>query len=278
MSELLVMTRPQPCLSAGAASLLGSYLAGVELTQAAPWFAALTVVLIVACCNLVNDIIDAEVDSVDRPDRPLAAGTVEVAHVWMAALMLVIGGMVFAAQLGPGAVIAAFSFLLAGFAYSVVLRRVPLLGHVWVALLFGATAVWGAWATGGTVTKAAWMAGGLVALFLLPRELLKSIGDVRGDRLAGWRTSAVVWGRQRTVMAISLTAVLFAVLTLVPVLGGIGGVGFLSVIWLGAVLPMFALVVWLWRHPDGEMRRAEFLSGLLWLPGLVALWLLGPGS
>ena len=277
MSQLLVMTRPQPCLSAGAASLLGSYLAGAELSQSAPWFAALTVVLIVACCNLVNDMVDVEVDSLDRPDRPLAAGTVDVAHVSTAALVLVIGGMVFATQLGPRAVVPASCFLLAGIAYSVVLRRVPMLGHVWVALLFGGTVVWGAWATEAMVNRAAWMAGSLVALFLLPRELLKSIGDVRGDRLAGWRTSAVVWGRHNTVVAISTTAVLFALVTVVPVLGGIGGVGFLSVIWLGAVLPMFILVVWLWRHPDGDMRRAELLSGLLWLPGLVALWLLRPG-
>lgn len=245
------------------------------MSSSGSWFAALAVVLIVASCNLVNDIVDAAADSFDRPERPLAAGTIDVRHVMSAALISTLGGLAFAATLGLPAAVAAAGFLVAGIAYSLFVRRLPILGHVWVAFMFGGTVVWGGWVTSGITTEV-WMAALLVALFLLPRELLKSLGDVRGDRLSGWRTAAVVWGRESTIWALSATSVLFAVATTTPVLRGVAEGGYLVAIWLGTVIPLLALVVRLWRRPDGDLRRLEFLSGLLWFPGLAALWLLGP--
>jgi 4-hydroxybenzoate polyprenyltransferase len=122
------------------------------------------------------------------------------------------------------------------------------------------------------------MAAVLVALFLLPRELLKSLGDDRGDRVSGWRTAAVVWGRRTTLVAITLTSMLFAAGTLTPMLVGMGSGIYFAGIWLGTTLPLLGVVTALWRRPNLELRRAEFLTGLMWLPGLAALWQLAPAG
>lgn len=277
MSAILVMARPQAFLAASTASLLGSNLGSASLSDRRPWLAALTVLLIVACCNVVNDLADVETDRFNRPQRALPAGRVGFRTVAVASLLLAGGGLAAAMALGPGEAAVAVGCLLAGVSYSLFLRRLPLLGHIWVALLFGGTVIWGGWAT-SRISSSVWMAAVLVALFLLPRELLKSLGDDRGDRVSGWRTAAVVWGRRTTLVAISSMSVVFAVATLAPMLVGMGSSIYLGGIWLGTTLPLLGVVLALWRRPNLELRRAELLTGLMWLPGLAALWQLAPAG
>lgn len=277
MSAILVMARPQAFLAAGTASLLGSHLGGASRSGGRSWLAALTVLLIVACCNVVNDLVDVETDTLNRPDRALPAGRVGFRAAAVTASLLAAGGLSVARALGPGEAAVAGASFMAGVSYSLLLRRLPLLGHIWVAMLFGGTVIWGGWAT-SRISSAVWMAAVLVALFLLPRELLKSLGDDGGDLVSGWRTAAVIWGRRGTLVAISSTSVVFAAATLAPMLVGMGSGIYLGVISLGTTLPLLVVVAALWRRPNLELRRAEFLTGLMWLPGLAALWQLAPAG
>jgi len=96
--------------------------------------------------------------------------------------------------------------------------------------------------------------------------------------VSGWRTAAVVWGRRTTLVAISSMSVVFAVATLAPMLVGMGSGIYLGGIWLGTTLPLLGVVLALWRRPNLELRRAELLTGLMWLPGLAALWQLAPAG
>ena len=45
---------------------------------------------------IVNDILDIEIDRVNRPDRPLAAGKVSVSAAWTAYLATTVLGIVLA--------------------------------------------------------------------------------------------------------------------------------------------------------------------------------------
>jgi len=274
MIPLLETSRPQACIAAAAVSLLGSHLSGAPILGWEVAAAALAALLIVAACNIVNDIVDLPVDRFNRPDRPLPSGRVQLRTAVVAAAVVALAGLAATLRLGAAATLAAAGFLVAGLAYSVLVRRVNLLGHLWVGIMFGATAVWGGWTSAGTPSPV-WAAGVLVALFLVPRELLKSLGDVRGDTVAGWRTAAVVWGTETTMWATTVAVVVFAGATLMPPLGGIGGMPYLILMWVGAVVPLAAITVWLWPDIDQRLRRSEFVTALMWLPGLAALWQLG---
>ncbi len=273
MIPLIETSRPQACIGAAAVSVLGSHLSGGPPGEAVA-VAALAAFLIVAACNIVNDIVDLPVDRFNRPERPLPSGRVRVRTALVAAAVVALAGLATTLRLGAPATIAAAGFLVAGIAYSLLVRRVGLLGHLWVGVMFGATAIWGGWTSAGT-PRPVWAAGVLVTLFLVPRELLKSLGDVRGDTVAGWRTAAVVWGTEATMWATTAAVVVFAAATLMPPLGGIGGVPYLVWMWVGAVVPLAAIMVWLWPDIDHRLRRSEFLTGLMWFPGLAALWQLG---
>jgi 4-hydroxybenzoate polyprenyltransferase len=274
VNTVLEIVRPAACLGATAVSALGSHLSGVPGVNGDNFAAALTVLFIVAACNTVNDIMDLSADRVNRPDRPLPSGRISVRQARTVAVVAASAGLASATALGPNAVLVAGGFLLAGILYSVFLKRVALIGHVWTAAVFGATAVWGAWTSTAT-PSVVWMAALLVTLFLLPRELLKSMGDVPGDILAGTGTAAVRWGRPATLRAVAVSEGLFAGTTVVPLLVGIGGVAYLAGIWAGAVLPLIAVTIWLWPRVDARVRRAEALTQLMWVSGLAALWQLG---
>ena len=274
MNPVLEITRPLACLGAAAVSVLGSHLGGSLDPGGSVLAAAVAVLLIVAACNIVNDVVDLSVDRAHRPGRPLPSGRLDIQTALPAAVICAVGGLAVTIVIGPAAVLVAAGFLVAGFAYSLLVRRVTLLGHLWVATMFGATALWGGWISGAT-SSSVWTAAVLVALFLLPRELLKSLGDRRGDAAAGWRTASVSWGPVVTLRAMAVSVAVFAAATVMPVLGGIGGAAYLAGIWVGAVLPLAAVTAWLWPDVDHRLRRGELLTSLMWFPGLAALWLLG---
>lgn len=274
MNPVFALVRPAACLGATAVSALGSHLSGVPGVNWDKVAAALTVLFTVAACNTVNDIMDLSTDRVNRPDRPLPSGRVSVRHAWTVAGLAASAGLVFAAALGLRAVYVAGGFLLAGIVYSLFLKGVALIGHVWAAAVFGATALWGGWTSGDTPSTV-WMAALLITLFLLPRELLKSVADIQGDTVAGTGTAAVRWGRQATLRVMAVSEGLFAGTTVVPLLVGIGGVVYLAGIWAGAVLPLIAVTIWLWPRVDARVRRAEVMTQLMWVSGLAALWQLG---
>ncbi|HVR77331.1 MAG TPA: UbiA family prenyltransferase [Acidimicrobiia bacterium] len=274
MTALLEISRPLACLAAASTSLLGSHLSrGAGLDKVAIG-AATTVLLMVAACNIVNDISDVTADAVNRPRRPLPSGRVTVGGARLGAGLAAAGGLAVARLIGPSTLGVATLFLLAGIAYSVLVKRLGLVGHGWVAAMFGATVVWGGWVV-GAISPPVWLAGLLVAAFLLPRELLKTLADVDGDRVAGWRTAALAWGRKTTMNAIVLAAVGFAAVTTIPVMMGVGGMVYLAGIWVGAVVPLAAITWWLRFEVESRLRRAELFTSLLWLPGVAALWQLG---
>jgi geranylgeranylglycerol-phosphate geranylgeranyltransferase len=274
MTALLEISRPLACLAAASTSLLGSHLSGGAALDKVAIGAATTVLLTVAACNIVNDISDLTADAVNRPRRPLPSGRVTVGRARLGAGLAAAGGLAVAGLISLAALGLASLFLLAGIAYSVLVKRLGLVAHGWVAAMFGATVVWGGWVA-GAISLPVWLAGLLVAAFLLPRELLKTLADVDGDRIAGWRTAALAWGRRTTMNAIVLAAVGFAAVTTIPVMMGVGGMVYLAGIWAGAVVPLVAIAWWLRFDVESRLRRAELLTSLLWLPGVAALWQLG---
>ena len=185
MTALLEISRPLACLAAASTSLLGSHLSGGAALDKVTIGAATTVLLTVAACNIVNDISDVTADAVNRPRRPLPSGRVTVGGAWLGAGLAAAGGLAVARLIGPAALGVATLFLLAGIDYSVLVKRLSLVGHGWVAAMFGATVVWGGWVA-GAISPPVWLAGLLVAAFLLPRELLKekcSLGVERETHL-----------------------------------------------------------------------------------------------
>lgn len=139
-----------------------------------------------------NDVWDLPSDRVRRRSKPLCSGAISVrqAHIAGYIFMSLAGGL--AIFMAWPALLYVWSMLAVGAWYN----RRGKLSHIW-----GNTAT--AYGVGGIVLLPMLYAGEyrLFPLFLgifiqeIGREIMVGIGDVEGDRAAGWRTLPVLVGR-----------------------------------------------------------------------------------
>ena len=229
-------------------------------------FAALSGVAIGAVGNTWNDMRDVAADRINRPDvRPLAAGQLSrgVADfiVFDGALL----GMVFAALVSGPQVLAALAALVVMFVYSPLLKPVPLVGNVAVALVAGSPPFYGALAVG---LPAAGIVPWVLAAWLhFVREIVKDVEDEPGDRTIGRRTLPIAVGRRPALVVAAGAALLFIPASLLlPRNAGYGGAYF--VIALFAQLALLVGATWLLL--DRIERVSALLKGAMVI-GLVAL-------
>jgi geranylgeranylglycerol-phosphate geranylgeranyltransferase len=182
-----------------AAVLVGAYVSRWPTRWWPAAVGALVAFLAASGANAINDAADARADAVNRPGRPLPSGRLSrraavaaAALAWMAAALL-------ATALGPGAVLVVAGWIVVTAVYSPWLKRVPFLKNGVVALVASSPFVLG----GITQDKLLLSLVPFSLAFLAhsARELVKDAEDLEGDRRAGARTAAVVFGVRPTLAA-----------------------------------------------------------------------------
>jgi 4-hydroxybenzoate polyprenyltransferase len=254
----------------GAGAVIGGGLVGTTVP------AMVAMALAVVAANVYNDRCDAFADAVNHPERPLPAATVTGAQADRFVLAAALGVVASASPGGAAATVAAGVLLVLGLAYSVLLRRVVLLGHVSVAVLFAAPLLYGGWLSPGGVRGPHWVAAALAALYVFGRETLKGIPDRRGDTAAGYRTIASECGLPVALAVFRSTALVFCAGAAAAVLVTDHRLAYLVAAAVCALAPTMR-TVWLVRgtpSPAAVTNAIEF-SGLVFGLGLVPLLLLG---
>jgi len=267
MRDLAILVRAGNLGLAGAGVLAGGWIAvAAVVTPPALWWATLSGIALGAVGNVLNDLWDRPADRINRPDRPLAAGTLAP----RTARLIAAGG----AAIGLGAAVAVgrWQVLMAAGALAVMLAYSPLLkprglpGNLAVALVASLPLPYGALAVGQVA--AGWLPFAIAAWIHLTREIMKDIADVEGDRSLGRRTLPIVLGPEVSRRAVWALAGLFVPLSAAPVLAGYGWEYLLLAIPADAVLVAAAVRL---RRPDGAppaARLSKVAMGL-GLAGLV---------
>ncbi|NOZ05483.1 MAG: UbiA family prenyltransferase [Chloroflexi bacterium] len=188
---LIEVTRPHSALAAALATVAGAHLA--QPTPSVVWFQAAAVTwLLAAAGNSFNDSLDGAVDRINRPGRPIPSGRLSAGTARMLAHLCALFALLLAIPLGALSVLGTATGILLLYGYSLWLRNVPFVGNAVVALLSGMAVVYGGII--GNQVSVVWGGAGLIFLFMFTREILKTVPDEVGDRLAGLRTVATVFG------------------------------------------------------------------------------------
>jgi len=189
--------RPANAVMAGVASVVAYFIATGTIIPAA-LLLLIVVTLITAAGNVINDYYDADIDAVNRPDRPIPSGQVSrTAALWYAFLLF---GAGIAASLFTNWICIAFavvnSLLLA--LYAARLKSLPVAGNVSVAYLSGSMFLFGG-AFAGTDGMLRLVPIALMTfLAMMARELLKDAEDVEGDMAGGASTLPIRIGVKKT--------------------------------------------------------------------------------
>ena len=211
------LARPLNVLLAFIAICLAGIIAGV----AAPDFGRLTLAGIVgmaltAAANAMNDILDVEIDRVNKPERALVRGDISIQAVWMFTIVNAAIGLTISWFLSLTLfIITATSFLVICL-YNRYLKRIPLIGNIVVGMVTGTAFLFGAEVAGAM--SAGIPLAVMAFIFTVARELLKDIEDIEGDQLSGLRTFPIVYGIPHSLKLIDVFFCLVIVSSALPYL------------------------------------------------------------
>ena len=274
------LIRPPNCAMSGVGAVLATL---VYLEYRVLWSHVVLLVVgfltgfaLTACAMIVNDLVDIEVDRVNKPWRPLPRGAVSTRRALALALALgVLGVLVNTATRNALLVLVALIYGVLGVAYSFMRRH--WWSHTLVALSTTGPVVYGYVAASTPLSKLE-----LAALFSLVvffatmgREILKAVQDYRGDAERGYSTLATKYGVEtalRAMLATGLTASLLAAISTAVLRTGLL---YKTLILVTALLYTHSLLR-AYKNPTPlvleESRKRTLLAMSL---GLLAFWLSG---
>jgi geranylgeranylglycerol-phosphate geranylgeranyltransferase len=211
----IAITRPVNAVVSGLAAALGYLIATGTLVPAVLLLIPI-VALVTAAGNVINDYYDADIDAINRPQRPIPSSAVTRSFARTYAIVLFFTGILLSlfTNLLCIAIVVFNSLLLV--AYAGRLKRVPVSGNIAVSCLAASIFLFGgAFAgTGGLIRN---LPLATITFFaMMARELLKDAEDVKGDAAGGARTLPMKIGIRGT-SRIAFSCGVFAIcISLVP--------------------------------------------------------------
>ncbi|MEE2659808.1 MAG: geranylgeranylglycerol-phosphate geranylgeranyltransferase [Candidatus Latescibacterota bacterium] len=253
LPDLIRLTRPLNGVFTALSAGVGALTAASDPQWVLGWdtiFVVAAATLIGAAGNVDNDLLDLEIDRVNRPHRPLPAGRVSPLLARTLSLILVLGGFALAHSLGGGCAAIAAGVALGLVLYNRLGKNTGLAGNLLVSLLAASTFPFGALAVSGGLGRS-WIPAGFALLYHLGREIVKDVEDATGDR--GRRRSLALTAGPGAALSIA-AACLIAVILLSPLPWWLGHYGY------AYLLPVLALDAYLFFFIWRRLRREDVLG------------------
>jgi geranylgeranylglycerol-phosphate geranylgeranyltransferase len=166
---------------------------------------ALMAAVLNSASNAINQIYDLEIDRVNKPKRPLPAGTLSLGGAWRFTLLCFVVAWALAFLASPPGLeaqrecffIVLFTSVLV-WAYSAPplrTKRHGIWANVTIAVPRGLLLKVAGWSTVKTVLDVEpWFIGAIFGLFVLGASTTKDFADIEGDRAGGCQTLPILYG------------------------------------------------------------------------------------
>jgi geranylgeranylglycerol-phosphate geranylgeranyltransferase len=261
--EVLKLIRLVNCLLAMVGVGVGTYMTWLRPSYYEPLVAAAAAFLICAGGNIVNDLVDIEVDRVNRPHRILVQEALSKRYAIVLAVLVNIVAVLLA--LAVNLIVTSIALVVIAFLllYNLWLKRVPLAGNMVIAALGGLTFMTGGFAIDSFMALT--LPGPLIPavyafFFHMVREIIKDVEDIEGDRRVGIKTLPQVIGVRNSLSLALLLFLILVILTYLPILAGWFG-SYYKIITVYIIdLPLLLLLIFIWGNPTAPMLRIGSLS------------------
>jgi geranylgeranylglycerol-phosphate geranylgeranyltransferase len=235
------------------------------------FLAGLVGFIITAAGNSLNDIIDVDIDRINRPQRPLPSAKVKIKQAWMLYVFLVTASMVLSFFVDYFAFLIVLSSSALLILYSVSIKRVPVFGNIVVSFLTSYSFIFGGMVVGNV--NDALIPSVFAFLITLIREVIKDMEDIEGDKIARVKTFPIKFGNKASkyfVLSVSLALFLF---TFIPFLFHIYEIEFFLIVMIIVNPILFYIIKSLFE--DSSKTNLGRLSTLLkvnMVVGLIAIY------
>jgi geranylgeranylglycerol-phosphate geranylgeranyltransferase len=211
LAGFLSLTRPVNSIVAGLAAIVACLIATGNLIPGTAFLFEI-VALITAAGNTINDFFDADIDAINRPDRPIPSGAVNRISARGFAVTLFLAGILLSFFTNPICIGITILNSLILVAYAAKLKKMPLLGNIAVAYLSASIFLFGGAFSGWEGFIHMVPIAAITFFAMLSRELFKDAEDVEGDKAGGADTLPLRIGIKKTShLALASTVIAVAV-------------------------------------------------------------------
>ncbi|MEJ2635399.1 MAG: geranylgeranylglycerol-phosphate geranylgeranyltransferase [Calditrichia bacterium] len=268
LRSIYLLSRPVNVVIGMLSIILAAFITGTFHPLHKVLLAAISGGIITAGANSINDYFDLEIDRINKPNRPLPAGTIQPSLVKFFAIAEFFIGIALAGFINLTAFLIAASISLLLFLYSFRLKRMPLVGNLAVSFSTAMAFVYG----GVSVNRIerTLIPAAFAFFYHFGREIIKDIQDMEGDDRYRARTFPLVFGKSAALRLTTLNFMFLIVLTVIPFAADYYGYRYFWVVLLGIYPVLVYAIVSMWKNQSAKnlglvsnWLKADMLIGLL---------------
>ncbi|MBC8042994.1 MAG: geranylgeranylglycerol-phosphate geranylgeranyltransferase [Rhizobacter sp.] len=232
--------------------------------------AALSGTLVGSASNVINDVFDMDIDRINKPQRPLVSGRMNISEAKSLWIALNITGVALGFFVSlPNGIIASVSVVIL-YLYSSQFKRQLFIGNLVVAMVVSTGLAYGAVAVGtlGDV----WFPIALAFLLNVGREIVKDLEDTEGDRAGGADTIPVRYGNTAALVLMTIVFTTLIAISFVPYLTGVYGRWYLFLMTptTDAIILFTIIRAWQLQTKENFYRLAVLLKVAM-LTGIISI-------
>jgi len=272
IAALVKLTRPVNVIITFAAVSVGYIISSINSISTYSLVAAgVSGALTAGAGNIVNDIFDMETDKINHPRRPLAAGIISykaAKWLWFFFTLISLSAASLINFYAPAIVLSVHIILIF---YSFRFKSATFAGNFIVAALTSLAFIYGGFAAGNL--ERIIIPAVFAFLINYPRELVKDMQDVKGDKIAGVVTFPVKYGYGKTRVFILVLVTLLILFSLYPFFTEYYKIEFFIIMMIIVNPVMVYILKMLWTGKDDRIfSRISSLLKFNMAAGLIAIW------
>ena len=220
-------------------------------------------ILSAAASNVINDVFDIEIDTINRPNRPIPSGKIQKKNAIIYASLLMGLGLIISIPLGlltPNPIlipILVIFFGFIGFLYSWKGKRSGFLGNIIVGFAFSFGIPFGALLISPIleIPPHLWFFYATAMFLLISRELVKAMEDIEGDSKYNVKTVANLKGFKFTAWLSGIFSVAAILTFTLPAIIYHLNIWFMILMGIGNVFVLVSIIFLI--HPDRKVNQTR---------------------
>lgn len=264
----VTIIRPLNCAITFVSVLVGAWITTGFIYTPQLILAGMIGFIVCAFGNIVNDLYDIEIDKINNPDRPLPSGKVNKKIVISLALFFFIISILFSISLGLPVFLLVLGVLILLFIYALYFKK-TIAGNFVVSIITGLSFILG----GIVENNSACIFPFLFSFFIhMPREIIKDVIDIKGDKSTGIISLPILLGKERSFNISALLLGILCILLPLPYIMKILHLQYMIVVLIFAY-PMIIYVIFrlLKKPQEPVLAKLSNLLKISMAAGLVAM-------
>mgnify|MGYP006103085923 CR=1 FL=1 len=228
-------------------------------------YTALVVLCFAGASNILNDVLDIHIDEINRPNRVLTSGRLQIREALLLMSILYALGIIATSYLYPmGQQIALALVLPLLVLYTPLFKRLPFIGNLVVGSILGLVFLFTEGSLTGNVDKM-WIPFCLGTSLSTIRELVKDAADMEGDAISDLQTFPRKYGLIATLWLLRILTICLCFGASIPWFEGWYGNYYFILLIMGIAIPSLVAVFIILNESsaiEDYIKTAQIFKGI----------------